>query len=97
MAGTESEDDENSRPTVAGCLLMVLSLAVIGGVAIPVVRWRDPGSGSPLPQEVAIAAPVVAGALCYGIGAALLKILGLPVFVRPKKEPPDASEPRAKS
>ena len=89
MAGTQSEDDENSQPTVAGCLLMVLSLAVIGCVAIPVVTWRDPDSGRPLPRMIAIVTPVLAGALCYGIGTAILKILGLSVLTMPKRKPPD--------
>jgi hypothetical protein len=92
MAGTPSEENDNSRPTVAGCLLMLVSLAVIGAVAIPVVTWRDPEDGQPMPKMVAILTPVLAGALCYGIGTAILKVLGLPVLVPSKKQSSERPE-----
>jgi hypothetical protein len=91
MAGIPPEEDDRSRPTVAGCLLMLVSVAVIGAVAIPVVTWRDPEDGHPLPRTVAILTPILAGAFCYGIGTAVLKLLGLPVLVR-SKEPSDPAE-----
>lgn len=89
MAGTPSEDDDNSQPTFAGCVLLVLSVAVIGVVALALVTWRDPETGRPLPRMVAIIAPVLAGAICYGIGSGLLRMLGLAVLVKPKKESPE--------
>jgi hypothetical protein len=85
MKVTPSKADDNSQPTLAGCLLMVFSLAVIGGVALLLVTWRDPNSGQALPQKVAIVTPVLAGALSYAIGSWLLRILGLRVE-KPKKE-----------
>ena len=78
------------QPTPAGCLLTVLSLAVIFGLAVPLVTWRDP-DGDPLPKGVAILLPILAGALCYGIGSAVLGFFGLPVLTKSKK-PADQSE-----
>ena len=95
MAETEPENSTGEQTTAAGCLLMVVCLAVIGGVAFYLVTWRDPDTGRALPQKVAIFVPLLAGAVCYGIGAAILKILGLPVLIKPEKEsddPPDDSE-----
>jgi hypothetical protein len=89
MAATESRDGDTSRPTLAGCLLMVLSLAVIFGLAVPLVRWRHPETGQPLPRSVAIFVPVLAGALCYGIGSVILRLLGLPLSLQSQKDPPD--------
>jgi hypothetical protein len=89
MAATQDEDDAKSQPTLAGCLLLALSVAVIVGLAVPLVRWRSPDSGRPLPRMVAILAPLLAGALCYGIGAAMLRILGLPVWARSRKDSSD--------
>lgn len=78
--------DEGDRLTVPGCLLTVVSLAVIGGTAVPVVTWRDADSGRPMPKMVAILLPLVAGALCFGLGSALLNLLGLSVSVKPEQE-----------
>jgi hypothetical protein len=89
MARGPSEEDDGSRPTVAGCLLLLLSLAVIGGAALLVVRWRDPVSGLPLPQEIAMVVPVLAGALCCAIGTGLLRVLGLSVLTKPKRQSSD--------
>jgi hypothetical protein len=83
--------DENGEITVAGCLLLILSLAVIVSVALPVVMWRDPVSGQPLPRNIAIITPLLAGGLCCSIGTAILKIFGLQVLV-PKRELPAPSE-----
>jgi hypothetical protein len=94
MAGTPTGEDDRNRPTVAGCLLMLVSLAVIVAVAIPVVTWRDPEDGRPLPRTVAILTPILAGAFCYGIGTAILKLLGLPALVR-SKEPSGRPEGEA--
>jgi hypothetical protein len=87
MASTGDQDDK-SRPTVAGCLLLVLSVAVIFGLAVPIVRWRDRESGDPLPRDVAIVAPILAGALFYAIGSAILRIFGLSVLTEPEEDDP---------
>jgi hypothetical protein len=92
MTGNQSQDDKNGQTTIAGCLVVILSLAVIGAVAIPVVTWRDPESGRPLPRMVAIVVPVLAGALCCGICTGILKILGISVMAKPKTESPDFTE-----
>ena len=93
MANTQSEEDGNSEATLAGCLVMVLSLAVIVGVALPVVRWRDPASGQPLPRMFSIAVPVLAGAVCCGIATGILKIFGVPVSRKTKRESADNDAP----
>jgi hypothetical protein len=89
MAEPEPEDDKDGQSSVAGCLLMVVCLAVIGGVACYVVTWRDADSGRPLPRDAAILVSLFAGALCYGIGTAILRILGLPIVTKLKKESSD--------
>jgi hypothetical protein len=71
---------------------MVLCLAVILGLAVPVVTWRDPADGRPLPRIVAITIPILAGGLCYGIGSVILRALGLPVLAKPKKGSSDRAE-----
>jgi len=92
MGELRPEDDKDSQATIAGCLLTIVSLAVIFGVALPVVTWRDPDTGRPMPKMVAIVVPVLAGALCHAIGAAILRILGVTILVNPKKETTDSSE-----
>jgi hypothetical protein len=79
MAETQDKDEDNQEPTLAGCLLMVVSVALVLGSAVPIIRWCSPDSGEPMPQELAIA-PILLGSLCYGIGAAILRILGVPVL-----------------
>jgi hypothetical protein len=92
MTGTQSDDRVNRQTTVAGCVLMVVSLAVLAGVALPVVTWRDPESGRPLPRELSIAVPLLAGALCYGIGTGILKIFGVSVEATRSRESADHHE-----
>src|SRR5262245_8568885 len=48
---------DKPKPTAVGCVLMLLSVAVIFGTAIPIVRWRDAETGEPLPRMVVIVAP----------------------------------------
>jgi hypothetical protein len=86
------DDDASSRLTATGCLLTALSAAVILGSAVPIVSWRDPDSKLPLPRSVAIAVPFLIGALCFGIGSAILKVLGLTVWAKPKKDPSGETE-----
>jgi hypothetical protein len=81
-------EKEKGRPTLAGALLMVISLGIIVCVAVPVVTWRDPESGMPLPRMVAILAPILAGALFYGAGTGVLKLFGIAVL----KEGEDSSD-----
>jgi hypothetical protein len=83
MAATPSEDDDNSQPTLAGCLLMLLSLAVIVAVALTL---RIPNSGETLPRDAAIIAPVLAGALFYAVVGGLLRILGVRVLAKSTKK-----------
>jgi len=92
MPEPESEGGNKEQATAAGCLLIAVCLAVIGGVAFYLVTWRDPQTGLALPHKVAIFVPLLAGAVCYGIGAAILKILGLPVLTRPNEESSDRSD-----
>ena len=81
-----NDDNANGRLTGAGCLLVALSVAVILGSAVPIVTWRDPDTKQALPRTVAIAAPVIAGALCFSIGSLLLRILRLSVWSKPTKD-----------
>jgi len=86
MTVTPSEGDDNNRPTFAGCLLLLLSLAVIVAVALTLVRWRGSNSGATLPQDALIQIPVLAGALFYAIVGGLLSMLGVRVLAKPMKE-----------
>jgi hypothetical protein len=78
--------DDNAKLTGVGCVLTLLSVGVIAGVAIPIVRWRDPETGNGLPNEVAICAPLVIGAAFHGICTVLLRLVGLRVWSKPEKD-----------
>ena len=80
MTGPPSKDKDTSQPTIAGIVLMLISLAIIVYVALVVVRWRDPESGIALPRMVAIVVPILAGALFYAIGTGILKLFGIAVL-----------------
>jgi hypothetical protein len=90
MTDTRFEGKDTSRPTTAGAILMVISLAIVVSVAIPVVMWRDPESGMAVPRMVAILVPILAGALFYGLGTAILKLFGIAVL-KDGKEPYDGN------
>jgi len=85
MTDPHAANDVGKQLSGAGCVLAALSTAVILCAAVPLVRWRDPDAGRPLPRVVAIAAPFLAGAACYGLGAALLALFGRSVWASPKK------------
>jgi hypothetical protein len=74
------EADDNARLTSVGCVLTLLAVAVIVGVAIPIVRWRHPATGQPLPRLVAVVAPVLIGAVVHALGSLLLRCIGLRVW-----------------
>jgi hypothetical protein len=85
-------EKDKGRPTLAGALLMVISLAIIVTVAIPVVTWRDSESGMPFPRMVAILAPILAGALFYGAGTGVLKLFGIAVLKHDDESPDGNAE-----
>jgi hypothetical protein len=82
---TKRDLDVRAKMTVPGCILTLLSTAVIFGLAIPIVHWRDPDTGEPLPRIMAIVAPLLVGAAFHGLGTLLLRLVGLHVYVPPKK------------
>jgi hypothetical protein len=84
--------DIKARPTAAGCILSVICTAVIFGSAVPIVTWREPETGQPLPRWISIAIPFLLGALCYAAGVGLLKLLGIAVLQEPR-EPTDPGKP----
>jgi hypothetical protein len=88
------QSDGESRPTIAGCLLMILSLGVIAGVALPVVRLTRSFPSSKEVTIVIAAIPILAGALVYAIGVAILKFIGLSDVAPPKTESPEPHEDR---
>ena len=91
MPDTPHKDDEG-QTTFAGCVLMSLSLVLIGAVALPIVSWRDPDTGQPLPRFICIIAPILAGAAFYGIGTGILKVLGIAVLAKPKESPSECDD-----
>jgi hypothetical protein len=84
---SEPEGADKARLTGVGCVLTTLSFALIFGVAIPIITWRD-STGHPLPRTVAIACPVLIGAVFHGIGTVILRLFGLRVLSEPEKEEP---------
>jgi len=78
--------DDKAELTTVGCVLTLLSVAVIFGTAIPIVRWRDPATGQALPRMVAICTPVLIGAVFHGIGTGLLRLMGLRIWSKPEKD-----------
>src|SRR5205823_4224978 len=77
---------EKEELTGVGFVLTLLTVALIFAVAVPIVRWRDPQTGQPLPRMAAIISPVLIGAVVQGIGSLLLRCLGLPVWSKREKE-----------
>jgi hypothetical protein len=88
QAPARPEDDPKAKLTTTGCILTTLTLAIILGVALPIVRWRDPVTREPLPRLVAIATPFLIGAVFHGIATVLLRLVGLPVWAKGSDESP---------
>jgi hypothetical protein len=76
------QDDDHGEPTRAGYVLALVSAVVMLGAAVPIVTWRNPETGRPLPRLVAVTAAALAGAACYGVGSVLLRIFGIRVWVK---------------
>ena len=93
MPEPKPEDDDKAKPTGVGCILTLLTVAVIFAVAIPIVRWRDPATGQALPRFVAIFSPFLLGAAVHGIASVLLRCIGLQVWVRQEKEDRRTTDP----
>ena len=72
--------------TAAGCVLALVSAATIFIAGVPIVRWRDPATGLPLPRTVAIFAPVLIAAAVNGVGLLLLRLIGVRVWVKKDAE-----------
>jgi hypothetical protein len=64
----------------------LLSAAVSIGVALPIVHWRDPATGQPLPRQIALLAPILIGAAVHGIGSLFLRLIGLRVWARQESD-----------
>jgi hypothetical protein len=77
---------DKEKLTGVGCILTLLSVVVIFAVALPIVRWRDPATGQPLPREVAIVTPLLIGAAVHGIGSLFLKLIGVRVWSKRESE-----------
>jgi len=93
LAQSNPTGQGGEKPTTAGCIVTLLTLVVILGMAISIVQWRDAATERPLPQDVAIAAPFLVGAVFFWICTVLLKLVGLRIWSQPEKE--DADPPNA--
>lgn len=82
----DPESDKNARLTSVGCLVTLLTVAVIFGVAIPIVRWRDPDTGRPLPRSIAIFGPLLIGAVFHGIATVVLRLVGVRMWKAPEQD-----------
>ena len=78
--------EDKAKLTGVGCVLTLLSFAVILGAALPIAHWRHPATGQPLPRVVAILAPVLIGAAVHGIGSLFLKLIGIQVWSKRESE-----------
>ena len=86
MAERNPPDDDKAKLTCAGCVLTLLTVAVIFGVALPIAHWRDPATGQPLPRQIALLAPILIGAAVHGIGSLFLRLIGLRVWARQESD-----------
>src|SRR5438552_15601702 len=86
MVDSDKDALDGGQPTRAGCLLAAVSAALMLAAAVPIVSWRDAETGRPLPRMIAIVAAACVGAICYGIGAAALRMFGLAVWTTPKHD-----------
>jgi hypothetical protein len=77
----------NEKPTAVGCVLTLLTVAVIFGTALPIVQWRDPETGRALPRIITIFTPFLIAAVFHGICLGVLRLLGVPVWKK-VDEPP---------
>jgi hypothetical protein len=82
----DAADDDKAKLTAAGCVLTLLSVAVIFAVALPIIRWRDPATGQPLPRFIAILSPVLIGGVVHGLGSLFLRLIGLRVWVKQESD-----------
>jgi hypothetical protein len=92
LAESNPAGHDNAKLTRVGCVVVLLTLAITLGVAIPIVRWRDPETKQSLPRMVAIITPLLIGATFQGICTVLLRLVGLRIWSRSEKEdtaPPD--------
>ena len=80
------KDEDNTKLTPVGCVLTLFTVAVIFGVAIPIVRWRDPATGQALPRIIAIFSPLLIGAAVNGVATVLLRFIGVQVLVKQEKD-----------
>jgi hypothetical protein len=80
LAERNPAGEDKGKLTGAGCVLTLLSVAVICGLAVPIVQWRDAVTGEPLPRDVAVLAPVLIGGAFHGVGTVLLRLVGLRVW-----------------
>jgi hypothetical protein len=81
-----SDDDDKSKLTLAGCVVPLLTVGVIFGVAIPVVMWRDPVTGRHLSRSIAILGPFLIGAAFFGIVSGLLRLVRIRLWAKPPDE-----------
>jgi hypothetical protein len=86
LAERNPAGDDDTKLTAVGCVLTLLTVAVIFGVAIPIVQWRDVETGRPLPRTVAILTPFLIGAIFNAIGIGLLRLLGLRIWSKSEQD-----------
>jgi hypothetical protein len=86
LAEPDPTNDKNAQLTATGCIVTMLTVAVILGVAIPIVRWRDPDTGQPLRRSIAIFAPFLIGAAFHGIATVVLRLVGLRMWKTTEKD-----------
>jgi hypothetical protein len=84
----EHDPEEDARLTPAGCVLTFLTIVVILGVAIPLVRTistmeQEGGNGG---RRTAILLPFAVGAVFYALGIGVLRLFGLQLWDRSERD-----------
>ena len=81
MSDHNSKKESKGKLTLIGYVITLLSVIIIFGVALPIIRWRDPETGQGLPQTLAIACPLLIGAAFHGVASAIFDLIGFPVLI----------------
>jgi hypothetical protein len=76
-------ESSKAKLTGPGCVVTLLSVVVIFTLALPIVRWRDPDTGEPLPRFIAIFTPLIAGACFNAAASFVLRLFGISVWAKP--------------
>ena len=82
MPESNPRKEDKGRLTITGYIITFLSVIIIFGSALPIVQWRNPETGQPLPKLVAVVCPVLIGAVFHSVASAIFSLIGFPVLTQ---------------